>query len=238
MSDYSYPGDDGLPDAPLDWWTRWRLRAPQWPFLLAAVLFGGYFFWEYRSPAIAVNLLSHIGGFFFGALFFGLLAVVRGAQVLVRYSTELTYRTPHQFLRFRSWCLPWLFLIAAVIYYGVGEDWPMRISFWWSRSALDRLANKALADPDNAHLLAGQWAGVYRIVSVEVIGSTVILYLDEDKRSEGFVREPRTSSDNIQNQDPVESGDYHLFTTFPKGGDLENRVGKRMSDEWFVMYSY
>ena len=180
MPNYSYPGDDGISDAPLDRWTRWRLRAPQWPFLLAAVLFGGYFFWRYHSPAVAMDGLCYIEDFCLAALFFGLLAVIRGAQVLVRYSTELTYRTPHQFLRFRSWCLPWLFLIAAVIYFGIGEQWPLRVSFWWSRPGLDRLANKALADPDNAHHLAGQWAGLYRIADVEVSGSNVIaIYLEK-----------------------------------------------------------
>jgi hypothetical protein len=238
MPDYHYPGDDGLPNGPLNWWTRWRLRAPQWPFLLAAMLFGAYYFWRYRTPSVAMVGGSYIKDFFPAALSFGLLAVIRGVQVLLRYSAELEYRTPHQFLRFRSWCLPWLFLIAAVIYFAIGDNWPMRVSFWWSRSALDHLADKALADPDNASQLAGKRAGVYRIAGAEVIGSTVVLYLDNDKGSYAFVRVPGTLPNKIQNQNAYGGLEYQQSSDFPKNGTHDDRVGERIGDDWFVMYSW
>lgn len=235
MPDYQYPGDDVLPDGSLNWWTRWRLRAPQWPILLAAVLFGGYSFWIFRSPAVAMVGGIKVEGFCYAALFFALLAVVRGAQVSVRYSMELAYRVSHQSLHLRTWCLPWLFLIAAVIYFAIGEQWPMRVAFWWSHSALERLADKALADPDNAPQLAGQWAGVYRIAGVEVIGTTVVLYLGQDKRDYGFVRAPGAVNEMIQNQNRFAPLDYQQCEAFPEG---EDRVGKRIGDDWFVMYSW
>lgn len=188
MPEYHYPGDNGLPASPLSWWTRVRLRASWWPYMVLALLFGGWLFWKYRSPSVAMKHMTPLDDYFLAILFFGGLAVIRGAQVLVRYSAEIECGLPHQFSRLRNWCLPWLFLIAAGIYFGIGEEWPMRASFWWSRSAFDRLADEALADPDNAHLLGGRWAGLYRIDRVEVTGPIVSLYLDKVEGISGFGR--------------------------------------------------
>jgi hypothetical protein len=222
MADYQYPGDDGLPDGPLNWWTRWRLRAPHWPFLLAAVLFGGYYFWKYRSPAVAMSEWTQIKDTDIAALFFGMLALIRGVQVLLRYSAELEYRAPHQIRRFRSWCLPWLFLIAVVIYFGIGENWPLRVSFWWSRSALDRVANEALADPDHAYLLAGKGAGLYRVAGVEVSGKSVAISVEQGNHTSGFVRAPTKPTDTP-------------YINFSEDAD-EGWGAKWIKDDWFVIY--
>jgi hypothetical protein len=239
MPEYHYPGDDGLLDEPLDWWTRLRLRAPWWPYVLAAVLFGCWYFWRYRSPTVAMVGWTAVEDFWLAALFFGLLAGLRGYQVLVRYCAEIECGVPHQFFRLRSWCMPWLFLIAAGIYFGIGEQWPMRVCFWCSRPALDHLANEALADPPNAQLLAGQWAGLYRIEGVRVLGASVVLYLDEDEGNYAFVRAPGATKDLIHHHGNHADDDDREYPEFPAASKSESDLlGKRLNDDWFVMYSW
>jgi hypothetical protein len=115
----------------------------------------------------------------------------------------------------------------------VQSELPLRASVLVSRPLLDRLADKALADPANAHHLAGRWAGLYHVAGVEVLGNTVVLYLGEDKGSYGLLRVPGATTDAIN--DPP---DLLPFPDFPKGAGAEGPSGKRASGDWFVMYSW
>ena len=113
---------------------------------------------------------------------------------------------------------------------------PMRVSFLLSRPGLDSMADEAFADPVNAHLLAGRWAGLYRINGVEVIGNTVVLYLNKDKGSYGFARVPGAAGDLIFNV-PGDEDSPHYQRDFPKQVGLKDPEGKRIAGDWFVMYS-
>ncbi len=107
----------------------------------------------------------------------------------------------------------------------------MRICFWRSRSGFDRVANEALADPVNAHLLAGRWAGLYRIEGVEVIGSTVALFLDADKGTSGSFLAHNATTHQISDYQPIHVSSLAMDYSHP---DWE---GKRIKDDWFVMFA-
>jgi hypothetical protein len=101
---------------------------------------------------------------------------------------------------------------------------------------MDRIANAALADPDNAHLLARRWAGVYFITDVEVIGETVVLYTGKDRGSYGFARVPGVKSDTIFNE-PGGEDLPHFFANFPECKEGRRDVGgRRIEGDWFVVY--
>ena len=113
---------------------------------------------------------------------------------------------------------------------------PMHVAFLLSRSQLENIADEAIADRAKAHLLAGRWAGLYRIEGVEVIGNTVVLYLDEDKGTYGFARVPGARSDEIYNM-PGHEENLHFHRDFPKTEGWHDPEGKRISGDWFVVYS-
>jgi hypothetical protein len=227
MPEYHYPGDNGLSAEPLDWWTRLRLRAPWWPYVVLAMLFGCWYFWKYRSPAVAMKHMTPLDDYLLAVLFFGLLAIMRGAQVLVRISTEIACGASHQFFRLRNWCMPWLFLIAAVIYFGIGEQWPMRVGFWLSCPAFDRLANEALADPPKAYLLRGRWVGLYYIDKVEVSSSTVALFLDADKGTSGFVLAPKAK---------LAISAVFNYAELINAEGVYFQEGKQLGDDWYAFW--
>jgi hypothetical protein len=116
------------------------------------------------------------------------------------------------------------------------SEFPMHVSFMLSRPALDGMADEVLNDPANAHLLAGRWAGLYHINGVEVIGNTVVLYLGKDKGNYGFARVPKAAKDAIFNTPGLEDNP-HYHGDFPKRDGPKDPVGKRITGDWFVMYS-
>jgi hypothetical protein len=191
------------------------------------------YFWVYRSPTVAMVGLAYFDDFCTGSFLFGLLAAARWVQLLLRKSYEARLGT----CRSRPWFWPWFLLIAAATYFMVRWQVPMHASFLVSRPALDRLADEALADPANAHLLAGRWAGLYRVVGVQVIGKTVVLYLGTDRGSYGFARVPGAASDLIFNE-PGREDDPRYYRDFPRQGHPEDPQGERLAGDWFVMYSW
>jgi hypothetical protein len=118
----------------------------------------------------------------------------------------------------------------------VSSQFPMHASILLSRSSLDDIADEALTDPANAPLLAGRRTGLYRIAGVEVIGSTVVLYLGQDRGSYGFARVPGATSDVIYNR-PDSEDDPQDYRAFPGGHGFSELEGKRLMGDWFVMYS-
>jgi hypothetical protein len=217
-------------------WASWWLSADPWPVLLLALFLMLGYFWEYGSPTVAMVGLAYYFDFCVGSFAFGLLAAVRGVQVLVRNSYEARLGMDSSACRSRRRFWLWLFVIAGTTYLMLWSQLPMRAAFLFSRPALDRMADEALADPANAHLLAGRWAGAYAISGVEVIGNTVVLYVGKDKGSYGFARVPGASSDAIFNMDGLEDNPYY-HRDFPKQDGAKDPAGRRMTGDWFVMYS-
>jgi hypothetical protein len=174
--------------------------------------------------------------FCLGSFLFGLLAAGRVVQLLLRnlYETRFGVQSGVYQSRHRFW--PLFFVIAAGTYTLLWSEAPMHVSFFLSRPALDRMADEALKDPANAHLLAGRWAGLYHINGVEVLGKTVVLYLGEDKGNYGFARVPKASGDLILNL-PGRKDYPHYHGDFPKHVDFKDPEGKRITGDWFVMYS-
>lgn len=236
MSDVDYQKDIHEIERSIGRWASWWLRADRWPLVLLALLFMLSYFWVYRSPTVAMVALAYYDDFCLGSFLFGLLASGRGLQLLVRNYYESRLGVDSSACRTRRWFWPWLLLIAAGTCFMLWSRFPMHAAFLLSRPALNRIADEALADPANAHLLAGRWAGLYPISGVEVIGNTVVLYLGQDKGTYGFARVPRTKSDLIFNM-PGDEDSPHYHKDFPKHHALKDREGKRIMDDWFVMYS-
>jgi hypothetical protein len=194
------------------------------------------YFWVYRTPTVAMVGLSYYFHFCFGSFLFFLLAVGRRFQVRVRNSFESRLGVRPEAYRSRRWFLPWMLLIGAATYYMVSSQLPMHVAFVLSRAAMDDLADEALADAANANLLAGRWVGLYRINGVEVIGKTVVLYVGSDKGSYGFARVPGAAKDTIHSGTDPE--DPHFHRDFPRRNASNEATGKRLADDWFLMYSW
>jgi hypothetical protein len=217
-------------------WVRWCLRADPWPLSLLTVILALGYFWVYRSPTVAMVGLAYCDDFFFGSFLFGLLAAGRGVQLLLRNACEARFGVIPGAFRSRRWFWPWLLLIGAGTVWMVWSQVPMYAAFQLSRAALDGIADEALADPANAHLLEGRWAGLYRIAGAEVIGKTVVLYLGEDRGSYGFARVPGARTDVIFNQ-PGSEDNVHNHLEFPQSDGPRDPVGRRIGDDWFAVYS-
>jgi hypothetical protein len=194
------------------------------------------YFWVYRSPTVAMVALNYYDDFCLGSFLFGLLVAGRGAQLALRNSYEARFGVQSGVCRSgpRFWL--WLLVIAAATYFMLRSELPMHASFLLSRPALDRIADEALNEPANAHLLAGRWAGLYRIDGVEVMDSTVILYIGRDKGNYGFARVPQATNDVIFNMPGLEDNP-HYHGEFPKRDGLNDPEGKRITGDWFVIYS-
>jgi hypothetical protein len=194
------------------------------------------YFWVYRSPTVAMVGLAYYYDFCLGSFLFGLLAAGRGVQLLVRNSYEARFGVQSGVCRSRRRFWPWLLVVAAGTFIMLESQTPMHVSFLLSRSALDHMADEALADPANAQRLAGRWAGLYRINGVEVIGNTVVLYLGKDQGSYGFARVPGAATDVIFNMPGLEDS-THYHRDFPKQEGFKDPAGMKIGGDWFVMYS-
>lgn len=228
---------DGKTDDPshlsLGRWTRWCLRADPWPAVLFALVAMLGLLWQYRSPARAMIALRYYQDFF---LVLFVLPLGRLAQLVLRVGYE-TYLglSPNPFRsRRRFW--PWFLVVWIGGYLVADLRLPLKLGFHASRGAFDRVADLALSDPENLEGLSGTWAGVYWIEGVEVIGSTVVLYLDRPDGRFGFARVPYSAEDHILNM-PRSDGNPHGQVEFPLYSGLKDRVGDRIADDWFMVYS-
>jgi hypothetical protein len=228
------PQCDDAPGRPVGRWAGWWLRADPRPLLLLALLLSLAFCWVYRCPTVAMVGPAYHYDFWLGSFLFGLLAAGRCVQLLAcnAYEARLGARSRS---RRRFW--PWLAVLAAGTYLLLWLQLPMQAGFLVSRPALDGLADEALADPAKAHLLAGRWAGLYRVAGVEVLGKTVVLYLGKDRGSYGFARVPGAAGDVVFNRPGLE-GDPRNRRDFPRQANPEGPQGERMAGDWFVMYSW
>jgi hypothetical protein len=224
------------PGRPIGKGARWCLRADPRPVLLLALAVTFWYFWEYRSPTAAMVALAYYVGFCFGIVLFGLLAVSRGVQLFVRRSCASRYRVDPDLFRCRRRFWSSFVTLAAATCLMLLFRVPLRLSFLLSRPALDRVAERALADPLHADSMAAQWAGLYQIAGVKVIGSTVVIYVGKKDGDYGFARVPGVlQGDLIFNRPGAEEqAGYHRH--FPRA-DLGDPIGERIAGDWFVMYS-
>lgn len=210
-------------------WPRLWLRADPLPLLLVALVLMCECLWRYRSPTVAMVGMAYYADLSTGFLLLGLFAIARVLQRLARRFYESKYAVADGDLRSKRRFWTWLLAMAAGTFFLVWSQAPMHVSFLLSRPSLDAIASKAIVDPANAHLLANRWAGLYHITDVEVVGSTVVLYLDQKEGRYGFALLPGAKVDTIDSQNaPL----YNL--DFPKQTD---RAGKRIIGDWFVLYS-
>jgi hypothetical protein len=225
---------------PIGRWASFCLRADPWPLLVIAVGFSVSCFWAYGSPTVAMVGLTYYSDFCFGLFLLFMLAAGRGVQRVVRRSYEARFGVESGGLESRRWFWPWVLVIAAATFFAVKSELPMHLGFVLSRPWLDEIADEALNDPANAHLLAERWAGVYRIEGVEVIGRTVVLYLGRDRGNYGFVRVPGATTDVIYNRRGRQDDDAQNHPDFPgEGVEGHHRdpEGRRIAGDWFVMFS-
>jgi hypothetical protein len=182
--------------------------------------------------------LTYAGDLCLGPFLFVCLAAARRVQLFAARSYEAKLRVPPGKYRSRGRFGWWLVGIAGLTLGAVWSGLPMHAAFCLSRPGLDALADEALADPANAHRLAGRRAGVYRVQGVEVIGRTVVLCVDRAEGTYGFARVPGAASDyisNVNNGYPSESPHHH--GDFPEYRYPRDLVGERMAGDWFVVFS-
>jgi len=216
------------------WWDRWCLRADPRPLLLLAILLMTASFWVCKSPAVAMIAEKHYVAIGLSLILLYVFAWVRVFQERWRNFYEERYLIPTGAYRSRRWFLPWLLVIAGATFFMLVHELPIYVSFQLSCSALDRIADEALADPTNLHLLAGRRAGLYRVEKVEAIGGTVVLYIDQSEGTYGFARVPGVRNDVIHNWGNKDDPNYHQDFPEPKyPGDLE---GQRIAGDWYLVY--
>jgi hypothetical protein len=222
---------------PIGWWTRWWLRADPLPLLLIALASMLACFWRYHSPVVAMVAYKYYEDFLFGLYLFCGIAAGRRIQLAVRNAYEARFGVPSSDYRSQRFFWPWLLALVAITFVTVRFEFPMYASFKLSRAALDSLADEALRAPENAHLLAGRRAGLYRIDRVEIIGNTVLLYVNTFKRTGfGFARVPSARDDVIFNHQGLEHLS-HFCADFPPESNRQDPEGERITGDWFVVYS-
>jgi hypothetical protein len=225
-------------DMPTSWWTRRLLRAEPWPLLIVSLLLFLAFCWWYSTPIIAKVAINYYGDFCYGFVLFVAIVAGRGIQLFVAMSCARHRGLSFEAVRSRRRFWPWLGVIVVMTLVTVREEVPMYVGFYLSRPGLDSLADEALADRANAHRLVGRWAGGYRVAGVEVIGETVVLYLDHPEGNYGFARVPGARSDHIYNMSHTPEGpeNHRAFPPY-NGRKATDPVGQRIGGDWFVVYS-
>lgn len=241
MSDAERTKPNGAGRVPSGWWTRRCLRAEPWPLLIADLLLSiAYCSW-YTAPQVAMVALNYYEDFCYGVVVFGAIAAARGAQLYFarRRATGLGLSLHEVMSRRRFW--PWFGAVVALTVVVLRQELPLSAGFFVSQQGLDAIADEALADPAGAHRLAGRRAGCYRVAGVEVIGETVVLYLDRPEGQFGFARVPGAQTDRVFNVPRVpDLPDHHpAFPPFEadRGNGFTDPVGRRIAGDWFVVYS-
>jgi hypothetical protein len=237
MTEAEWESEDAA-KLPAGWWTRRWMRAEPWPLLLVALLLLLAYCWWYSSPRVAMVALNYYGDFCYGFLLFGAVAAGRGVQMFVAPQCARRHGLSFQEVRSRHRFWPWLAAVVAITFGAVRQEVPMHACFVVSQPWFDALADEALADPGNAHRLTGRWAGGYRVAGVEVIGETVVIYLDRPEGNYGFARVPGAKSDHIYNMphSPGGLGNHQAFPPY-SGRNFTDPVGDRIAGDWFVVYS-
>ncbi|HEY4311906.1 MAG TPA: hypothetical protein VGN12_20835 [Pirellulales bacterium] len=229
------PGD--VPASKPSAWAMWRLRTDPAPLFLFVVPLVLYRVWEYRLPSVAMVRFNYADDVCAGLALLVVIAITRGLQSALRAFVELgrgiapgTYQS-----RRRLWAP--LLVLGAVAYGLVWAEILMHAGFWFSRAAMERLADSALAHPRAARIGGNCWAGLYYVYDVEIIGQTVVLYLDEDQSTYGFARVPGFTRDPVFNIPHLPTTEPGLYRDFPARAGFQDREGERIMHDWLVVYS-
>ena len=186
-----------------------------------------YYLWVLRLPAESIRASWYWEFYFFCLLLFGL----RAPQKMLRWLLIGWWPLPQES---RRWFLPWISAIIVLGSMAAENRWPLKLAVYLSRPAFDRLADEAIADPNNASSLSGRWVGLYRIGGVQVVGTNLVaLHLRSERGNYGFLRMPNGPA-HIQ----------HFYENYPDhpeqpakpyegGGDAIWRVAR----DWYVMFN-
>lgn len=226
------------PAVPIGGWEGIALRANPRPLIWVTLAVMLVFLWIARTP-----YHSMVGVFYLSFFPFGCLPIIllRKWQIDEKIKLEKRLGLEPNLLRtespFRFWFVP----IVAVTWLCLYAQFPMTFAFRYSRPSLDRIADEALADPSYAERFTGQWAGLYSISKVEVIGKTVVLYTSGfEKDCWGFARAPDALAAYIYHIPERFNESAHPdgnFRDFPPRSGFHDPTGKRIMGDWFVVYS-
>jgi hypothetical protein len=214
----------------------WCVRANPAPSILFAAAVLTHYLWLMRQPSVSLVALESTYAFGQMAL---LLPAGRIFQRFLVRGYEIYYDIPAGLYRSNRQFWPWAVLFLGTAVGAKHYELPMQAGFLISRPAMDRLADAARADPTNAYLLKGSWAGVYQVVKVEVIGEAVVILTSQNRSDYGFIYAPGAHSDLIRSSSENGENDENSYKSFPKSefGMDDDRYAKRIHGDWFVMYS-
>lgn len=224
-------------DRPIGHWEMWLLRADPRPLLLIAAIVAFSYMWKYHTPLTAKVGGTYVHDYFDRVYMLVLFAALRWVQRSAQKRCETRLGLPEGAHASRIWFWPPLALIATGTLYAIQCEAPLYVAFHLSRPGLDALADEAIRDPVKAPLLAGRRAGLFRIEGVEVIGRTVLLYIDHEKGMYGFAHIPNTDRPFVQNVPKSEDPKFR-FADFPPTHDLRHDPrAERIAGDWFVVFS-
>lgn len=227
------------PALPIGGMTGLMLRAIPWLNIWLTLAVMLLFIWWSRNPFPSMVGLFYPFFFLFGCLPIVLLRVL---QTLIRRALEMKLGLEPNRLKtgssFRYFFIPIVTVTWLIIY----SQLPLGLAFDWSQTSLDRMADEALANPDDLERFCGRWAGLYAISHVEIIGQTVLLRTGGNMQScYGFARVPSARSDTIfHSQRDFEHNvplDANTWEFLPGDRNIERPVGKRVNEKWFIVYS-
>ncbi len=216
-------------------WTRWCLRADPRPLLLIALLGMCATFWEYRLPQTAMHALGYVEIFVLSGVFLAMLATARRLQLGLRAFYERRLNDADKSYRSKRRFWSWLLLMAAATTVGLWTRLPLGAGFLVSRATLNQIADEALAQPERLKQQTPRWAGVYEIARIEVIGTTVVVYIGDDPF--GFARVPTAASNIVFNREGIPP-DERRCKDFPIRQGFESCEGDRIFADWFVVYTW
>lgn len=222
--DFADPSTFNATGRPLGSVSRFLLASPPWPATIITAVVLAFSLWNLREPQT-----SMIAEWFFGWYFTcTLLLGIRALQLLARRMTVDTLQARPFAKRLRCRWPAWPFLSLAIVLASVAAEhhWPLMWAFTASRSSLDSLAQRALAQPSKTAILAPTSTGILRIDSIEIYdGQVVVIYTaTRDGSKWGFMRIPGCDKDEF----PL---DY-----FAPGNKFHMQRARRLSGDWFLLF--
>jgi len=145
---------------------RWMLRPPGWPLFLLTAFPLVYAWWTVRQP----------GGAFAAGMVYLFLAILVGVLWVIRVLGFLALDHPYVRPKPHPWStVRWVAtpLVLCVGIFVSDANFPRHLAFNYSRSDMERLVRRVLADPNS--VFQPQWAGLIYIHAVEVIPEGVRL---------------------------------------------------------------
>ena len=111
------------------------------------------------------------------------------------------------------------------------QNGPLQFCFYASESRLDSLADDLISSSEGTKVPLNETAGVYHIMSGQVVNDIVILRLDDSENSHefyGFIRVSNRKSDLFDAEGRINGERF----------GLEDSAFKHLSGDWYVFYSH